>query len=216
MKKIISLLLIIATVITVTSCDQNATTSKDEESSFTTTSSIENTVSVGVSTTTSSKEEQTEFRIYDSIYFSAPTNWDFKKKTVTTVVVKNEDAIVSVCYDSLSTSSGVLEKIIENNTYFILSDAAGESHGNLGNSKINVLSTEKSTVAGVECLKFIGTIPNAELELTWNCHAYGYTFIYDGVEFMVCGIVSKPEQDPALIEEINALTDFVAASVHKK
>lgn len=215
MKKALIIFLAMVLAISLVACgNKNDVTSSETVSKESI--SKESSQEIISSDEASSKEEIREFRVQGSTHFYAPIEWKVFNGSNSSVVYKSEDSMVSISYRYQTDPNNDLEKIIEKITYTAFSDAAGSAHGNIRNSSINVISTEKSTIADIECLKFTGSIPNAELDWKWNCHVYGYTFIYDGAEFMICGIVSKPEQDPELIAEINELTDFIAESIHEK
>ena len=218
MKKVLVIFLTTVLAVSFVACgNKNDVTSSETVSKESI--SKESSQEIISSDEASSKEEIREFRVQGSTHFYAPIEWKVFKNSNSSVVCKSEDTMVSISYRYQTDPNNDLEKIIEKITYTAFSDAAGRCHGNIRNSSINVISTEKSTLADIECLKFTGLIPNSSVANSlgdWDCHAYGYTFIYDGAEFMICGIVSKPEQDPELIAEINELTDFIAESIHEK
>lgn len=151
----------------------------------------------------------------EKIYFSAPNGWDVEKENFSTIVRQNKDCLVSICYSwpwPTSPESNLVN-IIPRLGYNFTSDANSESRGIIVNSTIEVVSSQKSTINGYNCVSFTGIVKN---DSNWNCHVYGYTFVVNDVELMVVGLVSAKDQDSNMISQINKLTDQIASSVRNE
>ena len=81
---------------------------------------------------------------------------------------------------------------------------------------IVMTSSENTTVAGVDAMRFIGTAPNHSLEEEWNCYVYGYSFIVDDYTYLLIGVVTPVEQEQSMIDEMKQQVDDIAASMRKE
>lgn len=144
------------------------------------------------------------------VYFSHPSDWSNTDRVSTTAIFKSTDCLVGVSYDWVTEFDGTLEEIIDLFSESFAWDVASLCKGYIAASSIEVLNTERTTIAGRESVRFTGFIKNN----SWNSHVYGYTYQINGINIMVTCLVSAQEQDPAMIAKINALTDQIAASVH--
>lgn len=81
---------------------------------------------------------------------------------------------------------------------------------------IVMTSSETTTIAGVDAIKFIGTAPNRSREEEWNSYVYGYSFIVDNYPYLVIGVVTPQEQEQSMIDEMKQLVDDIAASMRKE
>ena len=210
MKKALIIFLAMVLAISLVACgNKNDVTSSEELSDNP--SIVESSTETTASNSTSLQEKgKTFFVPSKDVCFTVPTAWSVDEKDLSVIVSQNKDCLVAVSYDWTQSSNENLEQIIKNLSRYMLRDASGESRGVIRNSEIIVTSTRNDTVAGYDCVVFNGTIDN---QGQWTCHVYGYTYIVDGIELMVCGLVSAQEQDPAMIEMIDNLTDEIAASV---
>lgn len=122
----------------------------------------------------------------------------------------NNDCLTGLCFQVNEEYTGTLEGVIDVYKKDFISDATTSSSGDLYGSEIEVISTEKVTVAGRDSIKFIGTVNNDD---EWDCHVYGYTFIINNKAYALIGLVSAKEQDPEMIKEIDERIDKMAATI---
>lgn len=212
MKKLLSALMAVILVLSLAACAPGKPTETTKDNTQTpsegTAAPTEQTAEP-TEATQAQPAEQTLQVPSKEIYFNCPEGWGDAEATYCTVLLETDECLVAVCYNWAIPYEGELEGLVE---YFgpgVMRDVASYSKGYLGAATITAQTTEKTTVAGFDSVKFTGTAPNTE----WNCHVYGYTMIVSGIPMMVMGMVSTPEQDAAMIAEINALTDQVAASL---
>lgn len=212
MKKWICLLMALVLMVGTTACGSKATETTDTPKNDATASdNSTTTVTQGmVDSTTVAQTVGKTLRVPSKdIYFTCPEGWSSGKETHTTVLLETDECLVAVCYNWSTPYNGDLVGIIDFFGTDVMSDVASYSKGNLWTSKVNATSTENTTVAGLNAVKFTGTAPNND----WNCHVYGYTMMVNDLPMMVMGLVSTKAQDPAMISEVDALTDQVAASI---
>jgi hypothetical protein len=215
MKRLIVLLFAIAMFLCLAACDTSEMEESrpDSESIETIETTEPTTHTEGNAEHPEAGQKDTTIRVPgEKIYFYAPSGWEVEKENLSTVVQQSKDCLVSICYNWPwpITEERDLTNVIAELGYNFTSDASSESRGYIVNSTIEVTSTEKSTVAGYDCVIFTGVVDN---DGNWDCHVYGYTFVVNNVELMVVGLVSTQEQDEQMIADINALTDQIAASV---
>ena len=217
MKKVICFLLALVMVLSLTACGKQPASKQPEETKAQTPvqgNEDQATEATEAQTPTEAEKENQEIRVPgEKIYFYAPSGWEIEKENLSTVVKQGKDCLVSICYNWPMSYEFDLEAMISSLGYNFTADADSEGRGNVVNSTIEVTSSDKSTVAGYDCVVFTGVVHN---DGGWDCHVYGYTFVVNNVELMVVGIVSAQEQDAQMIKDINALTDQIAASVTTK
>lgn len=217
MKKVICILLALVMVLSLAACGKQPADKQPEDTKEP--ASVQGNDNKETEATqeqipTEIEDENTEIRVPgEKIYFYAPSGWEVEKQNLSTVVKQGKDCLVSICYDWPMSYEFDLEEMISRLGYNFTADADSEGQGYIVNSTIEVTSTEKTTVAGYDCVVFTGVVSN---DGNWNCHVYGYTFVVNNVELMVVGIVSAQAQDAQMIADINALTDQIAASVTTK
>lgn len=146
----------------------------------------------------------------ERIYFTAPEGWNIKQQAFSTTIQKNKDSLVSIAYNTSNPPSGDYKNKVKRLGNYFAGDASSECSAFIRNQDIKIASSKKTTVAGYNCLQFTGTIWAVG---DWDCHVYGYVFVVDDVEIMVCGLVASMKQETDLIVEIDALTDQIAKSV---
>ena len=144
------------------------------------------------------------------IYFTYPKGWYKSGGSTSVMMQENEDCMVAVCYSWDQSFEGKLADMVSYFSLGFLLDAAPESRGILGAQPIEVTSTKATKVAGYDSVQFTGKVNNNG---EWDCHVYGYTYVVDGTNLMVIGLVSTQAQDAQMIKDIDALTDQIAASV---
>jgi hypothetical protein len=211
MKKFITLLFTLLMILCLVACGTSDMEESQPDSESTQT--VETTEPIQVEESHGPDNDGSDSTLIsvpgEQIYFSAPGGWVVKDENLSRIVANNEDCLVSICYGWPTSDVDLIETITRLGKYFT-TDASINSHGFIRNSNIEVTSTEKSAVAGYDCIVFNGVVDNGG---NWDCHVYGYTFVVNNVELMVVGLVSTQEQDAQMISDINKLTDQIAASV---
>jgi hypothetical protein len=144
------------------------------------------------------------------IYFTYPEGWIVEEEIYTLALMEDDSALVGICYDYYTPFDGNLEGLIDYYAQPFLRDISSYSKGYLRDSNIEVLTTESSTIAGYDCVKFTAKARNND---EWDCHLYGYTFVIGDTTLMVTGLVSAQSQDDGMIKAIDKLTDEIAGSV---
>lgn len=213
MKKFLLVLLVAMLVFSMVACsivpETDNTHSSDEKTGESTTENQK-----PEDTLTESKQPVLSGKIWKvptyDIYVTCPNEWITSERYGVQAIFKDKDAMVAVTYCLEDEISDDLESVIVPATKSIIQNAYIYCAGGIADSSVEVKSTSECKMGGFDSLQFTGVIPNSN---GYDCHTYGYSFIINGVGIVVCGIVSAPEQDPAMIAQIDALTDQVAASV---
>ena len=217
MKKVICILLVLVMVLSLAACGKQPVDQQPEgtkEPAPVQGNDNQETEATKEQTPPVVEQENTEIRVPgEKIYFYAPSGWEVEKENLSTVIKQSKDCLVSICYNWPMSYEFDLVEMISRLGYNFTADADSEGQGYIVNSTIEATSTEKSTIAGYDCVVFTGVVSN---DGNWNCHVYGYTFVVNNVELMVVCIVSTQAQDAQMIADINALTDQIAASVTTK
>lgn len=212
MKKWICILMALVLMVGTTACGSEATEpAETPKNDATTSGNVTTTVEQGINDTTNVVQSAGETLQVPAkeVYFTCPEGWSYRKKTYSYVLFETEESLVAVSYNWVDSYNGDVAGIVDFLAANVMGDVAAYTKGNMWTSSISTTSKENTTIAGFDAVKFTGTAPNND----WNCHVYGYTMMVSGIPMMVMGLVSTPEQDPAMISEVDALTDQVAASI---
>ena len=128
----------------------------------------------------------------------------------------NHTDMVALHYNVRDMFSGNLDDVFDflnNGSVFIdlMSYAYPEANFlDSKNYKIAASSKEKVTVAGIDAVRIVGSVDDANGR---NCYAYGYTFILDDTPVFLVGFVFSEEQDPETIESITEEVDAMMETV---
>ena len=214
MKKIFGVLLVLFMMCEATACGtksdvETTTVSESVREQEKEKTEPERTAATELEDTDLNNKEDILKVVGQQIYFSYPENWATSQNGKTTAIFSSDECLVGVCYDWITEFDGTLEEIPDLFADSFGRDTVSICRGDIGTSSIEVLTTERTTVAGMESVRFTGTIKNN----SWDCHLYGYTYQVNGVNLMVVGLVSAQEQNSDMIAEIDTLTDQIAASV---
>lgn len=171
--------------------------SETEESSNTGTENIKNDV-------------QSLKAILADVYLDYEPELTTREEGYTVLVYNTNDALVGLTALTDDKYSGTLKDAVELFKTQFLYDASCVSKGALFGSSFEVTSSKEVTIAGRESVCFIATVSNRD---KWDCHVYGYVFVIDEVPCAVIGLVSADTQDPAMIAEIDARVDRMAATI---
>lgn len=211
MKQLTCLALVLVLMLSLVACgSETQNTETNPQNSVVSTTTPKETQTTTVSPDAEDKTEQLIKVPGKQIYFSTDVDWGVDNDDLAIMLYENRDCMVGICYNWISEFDGNYEGLIESLSADFVSEASSKCHGYIRTSQLEVLSNEMCNVAGYDCMKFTGKINN---DGNWDCHVYGYAYEVDGVQLMVIGIVSTPEQDAAMIADIDALTDQIAASV---
>ena len=144
------------------------------------------------------------------IYFTYPADWMISEGIETSMVMASDECLVGVCYNWHNSFGGDLVKLIASFSPGFLNDAYSYCKGNISASEIKVQNTQNAKVGSFDGVKFNGTVNNKG---EWDCHVYGYTVHVNGVSLMIIGLVSTKAQDVQMINDIDDITDQIAASI---
>lgn len=145
-----------------------------------------------------------------SIYADCDKTLRAKEEGYSILVYNTNDALVGMCSKSSISHTGEIKDAIEYFKSSFISDASLSSSGNLFGASFEVTSTKEVKMAGRDSVCFTATVSN---QGQWDCHVYGYVFVIDEVPCAVIGLVSAQAQDPAMIAEIDARVDQMAATI---
>lgn len=211
MKKLICLLLAVTMLASLAACSADNNNGKTENSQSTAENTEQSTSAEEAPTNddTSSKVK-TARTPGTEIYVDYDVSLRKKEQPTTILMYNNNDCLTGLCFQVNEEYTGTLEGVIDVYKEDFIIDATTSSCGDLYGSEIEVISTEKVTVAGRDSIKFIGTVNN---DNKWDCHVYGYTFIINNKAYALIGLVSAKEQDSEMIKEIDERIDKMAATI---
>lgn len=214
MKRIISLILALTIAFGLVGCntapnDDTTENTKDVNASEAVSTTEQSTPDTSESTDDKQNENILQVPTKD-IYFTYPQDWMLSEGIETSMVMESDECLVGVCYNWHDTFDGDLVKLISSFSPGFLNDAYSYCKGNVSASEIKVENSEDAKVGNYDGIKFSGTVSNKG---EWDCHVYGYTVNVDGVSLMIIGLVSTKAQDAQMIEEIDKITDQIAASI---
>lgn len=213
MKRLICLLLAVAMLLSMAACG-GQTSGGDTEPEETKKQSQGDSKETKPEDTEETKPSQPDTVTIQvpgkEVYFSCANGWVVDRRSQSTLVYQNEESLVSISYDWVNEFNGELEDLVTFLNFAFTFDAYSYAKGNIYGAQISTTDTERCTIGGYEAVRFTGTISNKG---EWDCHVYGYTCTVDGVNLMICALVSTQAQDADMIAEIDALTDQIAASV---
>lgn len=211
MRKLTCLALVLMLTLSLAACgNESNNTETNPQSSAVSTTTPKETQTTAMPQGTEGKSEQLIKVPGKQIYFSTDVDWKVDNDDLAIMLYENRDCMVGICYNWISEFDGNYEGLIESLSANFVSEASSKCHGYLRTSQVVVLTNEMCNIAGYDCMKFTGKIDN---DGNWDCHVYGYAYVVNDVQLMVIGIVSTEDQDAAMIADINALTDQIAASV---
>lgn len=128
------------------------------------------------------------------------------------LIDSGNDTTAAFCLDVLNPYTGTLDGVFDHFKVRFPASAAISCQGDINSSEMELIDSEKVTMAGFDSIRFTGKVPNKS---GWDCHVYGYTFLIDSVPYAVIGIVSDASQSEDLIAFINAEVDAIAATIKK-
>lgn len=129
----------------------------------------------------------------------------------------NHTDMVALHYNLRDSFSGNLDDVFDFlNNGVVFDDVISYAEADFWDSsaskryKIAASSKEKVTVAGIDAVRIVGSVDDANGR---NCYAYGYTFILDDTPIFLVGFVFSEEQDPETIESITEEVDAMMETV---
>lgn len=215
MKKLICLLLALLMIFSLAACGGNGTqgdTKPPKDDDKPTQSTPSNTEDNKPTQPVQTKPNEVSLKIAGNIYVSYPSDWRTEDVYRGVVLYQSDAALVNVTHNKVSAFEGELEDIVTQLSDAFVEGSYGYSQGSIYGNAIEPTSIERGTVAGYDCIKFVGSIKTGD----WNCHVYGYGLIVEDRVIMITGLVSAKAQDADMIAEIDALTDRIAASIEVK
>lgn len=211
MRKFLSVLLVIMLVVSLAACANNNT--PDDTNKPTSTNSEEQASTNNETPTSSSNETKENVKTAQipgrEIYVDYSTSMRKKDQGNTVLMYKSNDCLVGLSYQKTG-FTGTLNDVVDLFKNSFINDAANSSRGDLYGSEISISSSQKTTMANRESIKFTGTVRNED---SWDCHVYGYAFIIDNIPCAVIGLVSAQAQDASMISEIDAHVEEIASTI---
>lgn len=212
MRKFLSVLLVIMLVVSLVACANNNTPDDTNEPSST--NSEEQASTNNETPTSSSSETKENVKTAQipgrEIYVDYSSSMRKKDQAYTVLMYENNDALVGLSFKNDGGFNGSLDDVVNLFKSDFINDAATSSSGDLYGSEISITSSQKTTMANRESIKFSGTVRNKD---TWDCHVYGYAFIIDNIPCAVIGLVSAQAQDASMISEIDAHVEEIASTI---
>ena len=148
--------------------------------------------------------------ILADVYLDCEPDLTIREEGYTVLVYNTSDALVGLTALTDDEYNGTLTDAVDLFKKQFLYDASCVSRGALFGSSFDVKSSKETMIAGYESVCFTATVSNRD---QWDCHVYGYVFVIDEVPCAVIGLVSADTQDPAMIAEIDARVDRMAATI---
>lgn len=162
------------------------------------------------------KEEKDELKSITAPITGVWVQYNAERKTKESgyarLISSGNNTIAAFCMDVLNPYTGTLEDVFDHFKDTYPSRVAVACQGDVNSCSIELIDSEKVTMAGFDSIRFTGKVPNKS---GWDCHVYGYTFLIDSVPYAVIGIVSDASQSEDLIAFINAEVDAIAATIKK-
>ena len=161
---------------------------------------------------------ETEYDVIGYKYYDYPATHWIKTEGYFHFVMLDEQIMIATYEDLDGEVNESLEAIIDyvnEDRFTISASCAGEGGPTFGlGEDVKVTSSEKVTIAGMDCMKFEGTTLNkGEDDITWDAYVYGYTFLVDEISYAVIGIVTPEEQEQSMIDEMKQQVDDIMASM---
>lgn len=211
MKKVLSILLILALVTSLSACGSGT---KDEPLDTSTQGTSDY-----VSSETQSNDNQEKTDLAYGQTFKLPGKnifidyRDDKRESsgggYSTAFYKDENSLSAFSYDVISEYSGDLDDVIKHLSKNLCSEVSVYCKGSIASSDLVITESSSVTIAGYQAIKFVGTINNGVID----CFTYGYSFVINDVPCMVVGIVSEENQQQNLIDEISKEVDTMASTL---
>lgn len=212
MKKMMCLLLCVIMLVSLAACGSKP--SQEDETVSAPDAAVETSPKAETAAAEESRaQEDEETYVYqvpmEEIYCNYPAKLTYFTQSYTQLLFTGKDALVGLCF-SFENYTGSLDEVYNFLMPHFLDDASTSSRCTLFGAEYQLNSSESVTVNGLDSCKFDVTVTCEE---GWDCHVYGYSFVFDGIAYAVIGLVSTEEQASDMIEEYDGLVDQIAATV---